>query len=53
MNRIAKFEKVSFEQFLEGWADTFGHAEEENVREIYEQLRLPRRATAGLSLIHI
>lgn len=47
MNRIAKFEKVSFEQFLEGWADTFGHAEEENVREIYEQLRLPRRATAG------
>ena len=24
MKRIAKFEKVSFEQFLEGWGDTLG-----------------------------
>lgn len=47
MNRIAKFEKVSFEQFLEGWADTFGHAEEENVREIYEQLRAPPQSDRG------
>ena len=47
MNRIAKFEKVSFDQFLEGWTDTFGPGEEERVREIYGQLRLPRRATAG------
>ena len=24
MKRIAKFHKVSFEQFKEGWIDTFG-----------------------------
>ena len=24
MKRIAKFEKVSFEQFLAGWGDTLG-----------------------------
>ena len=28
MNRIAKFEKVSLEQFREGWTDTFGPADE-------------------------
>ena len=47
MNRIARFEKVSFGQFLEGWTDTFGPSDEKTVREIYEQIRLPRRATAG------
>ena len=33
--RIAKFEKVSFTQFKEGWTDTFGEASEEKLREIY------------------
>ena len=47
MNRIAKFEKVSFEQFLEGWTDTFGPSDEKKVREIYGEIKLPRRATAG------
>ena len=47
MNRIAKFEKVSFEQFLEGWTDTFGPSDEKKVREIYGKIKLPRRATAG------
>ena len=47
MNRIARFEKVSFGQFLEGWTDTFGPSDEKKVREIYGEIKLPRRATAG------
>lgn len=47
MKRIAKFEKVSLEQFREGWTDTFGLADEGAVEEIYRSIRLPKRATAG------
>lgn len=47
MKRIAKFEKVSIEQFREGWTDTFGAAEENRIREIYDGIKLPGRATAG------
>ena len=47
MNRIAKFEKVSKEQFFEGWKDTFGTADEKEMEAIYASLKLPRRATAG------
>ena len=47
MQRIAKFEKVSFEQFKKDWIDTFGLDEEANIEEIYENIKLPRRATAG------
>ncbi len=42
MKRIAKFEKVSHEQFKKDWLDTFGT--EENV---YDEIILPRRATSG------
>ena len=47
MKRIAKFEKVSIEQFREGWTDAFGEVDETELREIYEAVRLPKRATAG------
>ena len=47
MHRIAKFHKVSFEQFLGDWRDTFGEVPEEKIRGIYEGIRLPKRATAG------
>lgn len=47
MKRIAKFEKVSLEQFREGWTDTFGETDEAEIREIYEGIRLPKRATSG------
>lgn len=47
MKRIAKFEKVSFGQFLAGWGDTLGISDENAVRNIYEKIMLPRRATAG------
>ena len=45
--RIARFEKVSWEQFSQDWIDTFGSEEPEKIREIYESVKLPRRATAG------
>lgn len=47
MKRIARFEKVSLEQFREGWTDTFGPADEGVIEEIYRNIKLPRRATAG------
>ena len=47
MKRIAKFEKVSLKQFSADWKDTFGDVTEEKIQELYDQIRLPRRATAG------
>ena len=47
MKRIAKFHKVSFEQFKEGWLGEFPQAAEEEMQKIYEEIKLPRRATAG------
>ena len=41
MKRIAKFEKVSFEQFEKDW-DLSGDA-----KEVYEKIKLPKRATTG------
>lgn len=47
MRRIARFYKVSLKQFKEDWIDTFGLDEEARIEKIYEEIRLPRRATAG------
>lgn len=47
MKRIAKFHKVSFEQFSEGWIDTFGETSKEELERKYEAIKLPRRATSG------
>ncbi|MDO5135525.1 MAG: deoxyuridine 5'-triphosphate nucleotidohydrolase [Eubacteriales bacterium] len=47
MRRIGQFQKVSFPRFLEDWQDTFGPGREEEIRELYEGILLPRRATAG------
>ena len=41
MKRIAKFHKVSFGQFKEGWMDEFPNVPEEEIFKIYEELRLP------------
>lgn len=40
MKRIAKFEKVSLAQFAEGFGG-------ENAGEVYDKIKLPRRATSG------
>ena len=47
MRRIAKFYKVSREQFFEGWMDTFPGTGQTEIEKIYEKISLPRRATAG------
>ena len=47
MKRVARFEKVSLQQFMEGWTDTFGPQEHGGIEQIYDSIRLPRRATAG------
>lgn len=50
MNRsIAKFEKVSFEQFLKDMMDTFQEEglTKEQVEYAYKSLQLPKRATTG------
>ncbi|WP_461811842.1 dCTP deaminase/dUTPase family protein [Faecalimonas sp.] len=47
MKRIAKFHKVSYEQFEEGWKDTFPNTKKEEIQKIYEEIKLPKRATAG------
>ncbi|NCB93358.1 MAG: deoxyuridine 5'-triphosphate nucleotidohydrolase [Clostridia bacterium] len=47
MRRIAKFHKVSWEQFLKDWKDSFAGQTEEDIRKIYDTLSLPKRATQG------
>ncbi len=47
MQRIAKFHKVSVEQFKKDWKDTFPETEETEILNIYESIRLPKRATVG------
>ena len=48
MKRIAKFHKVSFEQFKKDWIDTFENAyTEDEIVEIYKNIKLPKRATKG------
>lgn len=47
MKRIAQFHKVSFAQFCEGWNDSFGETKEETLKEIYDAIKLPKRATKG------
>ncbi len=47
MQRIAKFEKVSYEQFKEGYIDCFGEKSEEEIQAVYDNLKLPKRATSG------
>ena len=49
MQKIAKFEKVSFEQFKKDWIDCFPEYQGNNtdIRDIYNQIQLPKRATSG------
>jgi len=46
MERIARFEFVSKEQFVFDWVDTFGGCAEA-AAEIYRTLKKPKRATSG------
>lgn len=45
MQRIAEFQKVSFSQFESDFKKNF--PELKNIKEIYDSIRLPQRATVG------
>ncbi|MBD5081857.1 MAG: deoxyuridine 5'-triphosphate nucleotidohydrolase [Ruminococcaceae bacterium] len=47
MNKIAQFEKVSYEQFRKDWIDCFPQYNESKIKEIYNAIKLPKRATSG------
>lgn len=47
MKRIAKFEKVSYEQFKKDWIDTFENYPEDRIMKVYENIIIPARATSG------
>lgn len=48
MEKIATFEKVSFEQYLQDRQKADGNADEVNaIRREWENIRLPERATTG------
>ena len=46
-NEILAFEKVSFKQFYNDFIDCFSNYNETQVKEIYDNLKLPTRATKG------
>lgn len=55
MQKVAQFEKVSLNQFQKDWMDTF-HSNidtdnregiQQEITEIYERIKLPKRATVG------
>ncbi len=47
MRRIAQFFKVSPQLFLEAMREDFPEYTEEDIRDIYDSIELPRRATRG------
>ena len=48
-NRVAEFYKVTFEQFKKDFENTFKNTnlDEEKLREIYNNIKLPARATTS------
>lgn len=46
MEKVAKFEKVSKEQFVADWLNTF-KGENSEAEQVYEAIKLPKRATKG------
>ncbi|MCP1109056.1 dUTP pyrophosphatase [Lachnospiraceae bacterium PF1-21] len=45
--RIGQFHKVSLEQFKEGFRDSFGAIDDQEIERIYADIKLPQRATKG------
>lgn len=46
MNRVGEFEKVSFKQFSQAMMEEFDF-DESTLKEMYESIKLPQRATNG------
>lgn len=47
MNKIAKFEKVSYEQFKEDWLKVFPLTSDWKLKSMYDNIVLPKRSTTG------
>jgi dUTP pyrophosphatase len=47
MNKIAKFSKVSYEQFAKDWKNVFPLYSDEEIEATYDSIMLPRRSTVG------
>ena len=47
MKRIAQFFKVSYDEFAKGIQDCFDNISEEEIKQLYEDIILPKRATKG------
>lgn len=47
MKRVAQFFKVSEENFLKAMKDEFSQYTEADIKDMYESLELPKRATKG------
>ncbi len=47
MKRIARFFKVSSDNFIDSMREEFPQYTEDDIRDMYESLELPRRATRG------
>lgn len=47
MHEIAKFSKVSFDEFMIGIKDIMPEIDDNGVKEMYDALKLPKRATKG------
>lgn len=45
MKRIAKFYKVNYKQFEKDWLDSFPDTAKDTIKEIYNNIKLPKRAT--------
>lgn len=46
MQKIAKFEKVSYEQFEKDMLKSFAN-DKETIKDIYDNIQLPKRSTVG------
>lgn len=47
MNKIARFDKVSYEQFREDWLKVFPNTAEWKLESMYDNIKLPKRSTTG------
>lgn len=47
MQRIAKFYKVSYEQFLKDYKEEYPATANSKIKQLYEEIKLPKRATTG------
>ncbi|MBR5154181.1 MAG: deoxyuridine 5'-triphosphate nucleotidohydrolase [Alphaproteobacteria bacterium] len=47
MQRVAEFKKVSYNEFSKSWKNLFPQTTEEEIKDIYNKILLPTRATKG------